>query len=148
MTAQQLLFQHLRENLPADVSVADEVASILYISTDSAYRRMRGETPLTTDELAKICTRFNLSIDQLLKLNTGNQTLFEINRIEYPGTSFENYLQGILLQMQHVNSFNSKQIIYVSKDMPLFHFFHSSELLAFKHFFGCVLLYNIPIMHP
>ena len=36
MTAQQLLFQHLRENLPADASVADEVASLLYISTDSA----------------------------------------------------------------------------------------------------------------
>jgi len=135
MTAQQLLFQHLRENLPAEVSVADELASLLYISTDSAYRRMRGETPLTTDELAKVCTRFNLSIDQLLKLNTGNQTLFEVNRIQYPESSFELYLQTILKQMQDINSFAVKEIIYVSKDMPLFHFFHTSELLAFKHFF-------------
>ena len=135
MTAQQLLFQQLRENLPADISVADEVASLLYISTDSAYRRMRGETPLTTDELAKLCTHFNLSIDQLLKINTGKQAVFEINRVEYPHNSFEVYLQSILQQMQHINSFNNKEIIYVTKDIPLFHFFHSPEMLAFKHFF-------------
>ncbi len=44
---QQQLFQHLKENLPAHLSLVDELCSLLNLSADSVYRRIRGEKPIT-----------------------------------------------------------------------------------------------------
>ena len=46
LNIQNYLFQRIRERLPVDASLADIVAGLLYVSNDSAYRRIRGETPL------------------------------------------------------------------------------------------------------
>ena len=44
---QLVLFQKIRDQLSDHVSMVDEIADILGISNDSAYRRIRGEkTPL------------------------------------------------------------------------------------------------------
>ena len=51
---QQELFQLIKTRLPSEASVADEVAKLLEISSDSAYRRMRGEKQITFEELYKI----------------------------------------------------------------------------------------------
>ena len=40
---QQQIFQQIKSKLPATVSAVDEIAKLLNISSDSAYRRMRGE---------------------------------------------------------------------------------------------------------
>ena len=39
-------FKQIKQNLPAHLSLADEVAELLNISQDSAYRRIRGEKSL------------------------------------------------------------------------------------------------------
>ena len=48
---QPLLFQAIKSKLPADASVVDEIAGLLGISTDSVYRRMKGEKQITLDEI-------------------------------------------------------------------------------------------------
>lgn len=40
---QQHFFDHIKERLPTHLSLVDEVAELLSISNDSAYRRIRGE---------------------------------------------------------------------------------------------------------
>ena len=41
-TIQLLFFQHLKSKMPAHLSMVEEVAELLGISIDSAYRRIRG----------------------------------------------------------------------------------------------------------
>ncbi|HQZ76089.1 MAG TPA: helix-turn-helix domain-containing protein, partial [Chitinophagaceae bacterium] len=67
---QQQLFSHLKENLPAHLSLVDELCDLLDLSADSVYRRIRGEKPITLSELKKICEHYHLSLDQLLQLKT------------------------------------------------------------------------------
>ena len=50
ITAQDFLFQRIKEMLPQDVSLVDAVSDLLHVSGDSAYRRIRGETPLVLEE--------------------------------------------------------------------------------------------------
>ena len=52
--SQEFLFQRIRELLPVHASLVDTVASILHVSNDSAYRRIRGETPLVLDEAREL----------------------------------------------------------------------------------------------
>lgn len=44
--AQKLLFNHINNLLPKHILPADKVSEILNISTDAAYRRIRGEKKL------------------------------------------------------------------------------------------------------
>jgi hypothetical protein len=120
--SQEFLFQRIKELLPPHASLVDTVASILHVSSDSAYRRIRGETPMVLDEAKELCQHFKISLDHLLNVKTGS-TLFHDIRVNLKNYSYEKYLTDLIKQIQHVNSFIHKEIIYLNKDMPLFHRF-------------------------
>jgi len=132
--AQDFLFQRIKEMLPAKVSMVDAISEILHVSNDSAYRRIRGETPLVLEEAKELCDHFHLSLDQLFNLKSGF-TLFQTERLHYKNYTFETYLGGILQQMKQVGNFMRKEVIYLTKDIPIFHNFSAEPLFAFRYFF-------------
>lgn len=120
--------------LPQHESMVDIVSEILHVSSDSAYRRIRGETPLILEEVRQLCNHFHLSLDQLLNVKS-NYTLFQTERVHHEKFSFEKYLEGILAQTKQISGFMRKEIIYLSKDLPFFHNFSAEPLFAFHYFF-------------
>ena len=73
---QKLLFEQIKECLPSQASFVHEIAEVLSISYDSAYRRIRGEKPLDILDLYKLAGAFNISLDALSNLGT-NKILFD-----------------------------------------------------------------------
>ena len=142
-SSQEFLFQRIKELLAPDKTLVDTVAEILNISSDSAYRRIRNETPVVLDEAKELCTHFKLSLDQVLNVQRG-ATLFQNVRIDLKNYSYEKYLTDIIKQLKYIGSFIHKEIIYLTKDMPLFHNFYYKPLIAFRYFFW---MRNI-IQHP
>ena len=132
--SQEFLFQRIRELLPVHASLVDTVASILHVSNDSAYHRIRGETPLVLDEARELCSYYKISLDHVLNVQSGG-VLFKNIRIDTNEYSYENYLHDLIRQLQYIGSFAQKEIIYRSKDMPLFHNFYYEPLIAFRYFF-------------
>jgi hypothetical protein len=70
---QKDLFVLIKESLPSHISLVDSIGDLLDISYDSVYRRIRGEKQLTLNELKKICSHYQLSLDQLFELK--NETV-------------------------------------------------------------------------
>jgi len=132
--AQEFLFQRIKEMLPPNASLVETVADVLHLSSDSAYRRIRNETPLILDEAKQLCDHFHLSVDQLLNVKS-NSILFQNTRINNQVYSFEKYLSDLLNNLKLINSFEQKEIIYLTKDIPLFHNFYFQPLAAFRYFF-------------
>ena len=135
ISIQEYLFQRIREKLPAEVSLADAVSELLYISNDSAYRRIRGETPLVLEEARILCDTYAISLDQLLKTDDTNAIAFSAVHINNGTYSFRHYLMDILDKLKYINSFSEKEVIYLSKDFVLFHNFLLQPLFAFRYFF-------------
>jgi hypothetical protein len=131
---QDRLFQLIREGLPPSVSLIDAVSDALHISTDSAYRRIRGETPLILEEVQALCRQFSLSLDPLLGTSS-NAVVFQPVLVNNSGYTFDNYLSGLIQSLQYITSFKQKEIVYLSKDIPFFHYFNSKPLFAFRYFF-------------
>ena len=77
--AQEFLFQRIKELLPPHVSLVDAVAETLHLSSDSAYRRIRGETPMVLDEVKELCQFYKISLDQLLDVKTGDRKSTRLN---------------------------------------------------------------------
>jgi hypothetical protein len=140
---QQQLFQVIKSRLATDASVADEVAALLEISTDSAYRRMRGEKAVTFDELYKIATHYRISLDQLMNINTG-AILFQGQYLNKHNFRFEDYMNNVLQNMTYMNSFKEKEFYWSCKDMLIFHHYVFREIAAFKWFFWLKTYFNFP----
>ncbi|MDX2048113.1 MAG: helix-turn-helix domain-containing protein [Chitinophagaceae bacterium] len=140
---QQQLFGYLKSIQPVHLSLADELAQLLNLSYDSVYRRIRGEKPLTLSELKTICSHYRISLDQVLQLQN-DTILFRDHSNNSEHKDFGKYLDGILSQVQYFNRFNRKQLLYLCKDAPIFHFFHIKELASFKVFFWVKSIWNLP----
>ncbi|MCX6316919.1 MAG: helix-turn-helix domain-containing protein [Bacteroidetes bacterium] len=140
---QQRLFGYLKNHLPAHLSLADELCQLLNISADSAYRRIRGEKPVTLFELKKICDHFQVSLDQVLQLES-DTVVFRASDLHKNSFPFKEIIENLYEQVRWFNSFKEKHILYLCKDMPIWHFFHFPELAAFKTFFWAKTIHNDP----
>ena len=64
---QVLFLEHARSRLPQRIQWAEELAELLNIGIDSAYRRIRGETALTFNEAVVVSHKYDISLDYLFK---------------------------------------------------------------------------------
>lgn len=140
---QKIFFEQIRERFPADASFVHEIAELLSISNDSAYRRIRGEKALDLIDLQKLASAFNISIDALFKLK-GNKILFDYHTLEPDKLGIKEWLGLILADTKRIYEASSREIIYAAKDPPVFHNFQIPELAAFKLFFWQKTLCNFP----
>ncbi|MBL0273351.1 MAG: hypothetical protein IPQ06_09855 [Chitinophagaceae bacterium] len=67
---QVALFLHIKTLLPEHVALVDTIADILDISNDSAYRRIRGEKPISLEEMQKLAVQYKISLDQFMNLQS------------------------------------------------------------------------------
>jgi len=132
--AQEFLFQRIRELIPTSASLTDIVSEILHVSNDSAYRRIRNETPLVLQEAKQLCEHFQLSLDQVLSLKR-NSVLFENIRINNQQYSYKKWLNDLIGLVKTIDSFKQKEVIYLTKDVPVFHNFYFKPLIAFRFYF-------------
>lgn len=140
---QQQLFQVIKTKLPAEASVADEIAKLLSISSDSAYRRMRGEKQITFEEVYMLCTRYNISLDQLMNIQTGAFS-FQGNLMNPQTYRYDAYLTGSMHSVAYFASFKHTEFYYLCKDAPIFHHWHCKEFAAFKYFVWMGTLIHFP----
>ncbi len=142
---QLLFFQQIKDLLPAHLAVADEVARVLEISRDSAYRRLRGEKPLTFDDLRKLCSRFKISLDKFL-YEQSNGYIFSGTLAFPPGDFSAHYLQNMLQQFEFIRGFEDCQLYILPNEIPPFAYFQYPELAAFTFFYYQKSLLNSPGM--
>lgn len=131
---QQIFFNHIKAKLPGHFSMVDEIAAMLNISNDSAYRRIRGDKQLSLNELRTLCLHFKISLDQMMGLQT-NAIVFYGDMVDNTNFVFENYLISIQQNVDKIASIPNCHFYYEAKDIPLFHHFQYPELAAFKCFF-------------
>jgi hypothetical protein len=133
MSIQVEFFQKIKERLPENLSLVNEVAELMEVSNDSAYRRIRGETELTFEEIKTLCKRFNISLDSVIG-STSSTVNFHYKPMNESEFSYVNYMETVLKALSDVEQEKDKEIIYISNDIPFFHTFNIPEVAAFKAF--------------
>ncbi len=131
--SQLQFFQHIKTILPEHISYVDEIAGLLNISNDSAYRRIRGEKSISLDEMHILAVHYKISIDQFLHLQSDSY-IFSGELPATDGFGFERWMENVLRQLSFVNSFTHKHLYYLAKDVPIMDQFMVPDLMAFKSF--------------
>jgi hypothetical protein len=130
---QKTLFQTVQETMPDNQSLVAELADLLEMSIDSVYRRIRGETSMTVDELVLVCNKFKISFDSLLNME-GGMVAFHYNLISGE-EDFKQYLSSIISDLKMIRKSSNQHVTYAAVDVPIFHYFRHPELTAFKMYY-------------
>jgi len=133
---QQQLFNEIKAGLPGHLSMVDEISDLLEISSDSAYRRIRGEKSVSVEELQTLCVHYRISMDNLLHLKS-DSIIFN-GRVKTDlsvENSFDDWIENIHTQLQFFNSYENKHMYFLMKDIPPYVHFMIPELARFKFFF-------------
>lgn len=129
---QALFFQAIRASLPEYQNLALSVAEELGISTNEAYKKIRGDSNLTFQQIIKLSDCFDVpflynpkqSLSVTFSYLSVNEDLDMIG-----------YLRNLLDNIKAIKNSNKKHITITTDDIPLFHFFKYPELTSFKLFF-------------
>jgi len=128
------LFQRIHDQLPDHLSMVDEIADILEISNDSAYRRIRGEKPLSLQEVQKLASSYNISIDDITGSHTGTVT-FRTNLLDGERYSFTEWLKQLLQFTIEAGKSGPTEAIFILNELNIFNIIQFPVICAFKLFF-------------
>lgn len=131
---QSAFLEEVRKRLPLHVALADELAEVLSISRDSAYRRIRGETVLSLDEISSVCKHYKIAVDEIIAPEA-DMVSFHSRFVTDNGFTFEKWLQSIDSNLDMIKASREHEMIISAKDVPIFYYFNTPELGAFKMFF-------------
>lgn len=138
---QEKFVAQLKGSIAPNISLADELADLLKVSTDSIYRRLRCQSGFSFDEVAIISKKFGVSVDGLLAVDS-LQVNFNFNPMFEEKLNFGKYLIWFSEYLSQLAKIPGTRIIYAADDVPLFRHFNFSNLSAFKSFYWSKAVLN------
>ncbi|MCB0646633.1 MAG: hypothetical protein KDC49_08215 [Saprospiraceae bacterium] len=113
---------------------ANQLAELLNVNTDAAYRRIRGTTLLTIEEVQLICNHFNISFDAVMNYES-KMVPFQFNSMFKDKFQIIEYLQNIAQALQSMSAQKTAKMSMTAMDIPYFRQFGYKALSRFKMFF-------------
>ena len=137
---QEAFFNSVKTAVPLNISLVDELADLLSVSNDSAYRRLRCETPLNIDEIAKICMHFKVPFETDIQQDSETVS-FNFFKLYGKNENFKKWIETLLSNVKRVESVKDSNILYAADDVPVWHHFINEEFACFKIFYWlkCIL---------
>jgi len=140
---QEQFLQRVKSAVAPNVSFVDELADLLKLSTDSAYRRIRCETLFNIEEITLICRHFRVAFDPEVQ-HMSNKVTFDYLKLDDKKENFKLWLMFVSGDVKKIGTSINNQIIYGANDVPIWHHFFSRELVAFKLFYWLKSILNAP----
>ncbi len=129
---QEQFIQYLKTKSQNNTSFVDEIADILDIGYDAAYRRINSKTSLTLEEGIKLAKHYKISLNNLFEVGSQNSILTELSPPIHDKEGLELYFKQSLNNVLPLTKLKSASIIYSAKDVPLFHTLKDSYLSRYK----------------
>jgi hypothetical protein len=126
-------FNNIKSSIPDYQNLAQTVAEVLAISTNEAYKKIRGSSILNLHQIIKLSDRFGIPF--LYKPDQLPTVTFDYLSVDQEIPNMHLYLKDLLKNLQLIHLSKSKHITITTDDIPLFHFFKYPELTCFKLFY-------------
>jgi hypothetical protein len=130
--AQKRLFDIIRSGIPEQYRLVDVIEELLNVSTDSAYRRIRGDKELSFSELRKLCHTFHLSMDELLNYDSEQDALFRYTLVKTDPQDYIRYIEQLSSTLGTLAAVEDRELYFMAQDIPFYHFLYHEELLFFR----------------
>ena len=131
---QQILFDAIKNTFFNKEKLSDVIQVDLNISSDAAYRRIRGDVALTIYETKILTEKYKLSFDNIGEFKT-NKVIFDYKPLSNIEFNFASYLTSLRDTLRHVKSKENPHLYISVGDTPILQLFNFPHLTRFKFFF-------------
>jgi len=138
---QEELFDRILAQYDRRSQAVEALQELMGIGRDAVYRRFRGETPLSPDELSLLAKSYNLSLDELA-FQESNKFTFVYNSFTKPIASFKDFLKEVHQGMQEIQMLPNSRLFYTTAEIPVFHYLQFPELISFKLYVWARTIWN------
>ena len=129
---QEHFVTYLKSKSLDNTSFIIEVASVLDIGYDAAYRRINLKTNFTLEETIILAKHYKISLNKLYEVGSQNSILTELSPPLNNLAGIEDWFKQSFNNVFPLTKLKSASIIYSAKDIPLFHTIKDSLLSRYK----------------
>ncbi|MDZ7877644.1 MAG: helix-turn-helix transcriptional regulator [Saprospiraceae bacterium] len=130
---QGYLFDEILTRFPRRPDAVEALSKLLNLGQDAIYRRMRGDSSLSSDEIALLAKTFNVSLDKFI-FKQSDSVVFTFNPFSHKVKSFEDYLKGIETDIEMLIKLPDIKIMDAWTEIPFFYHIYFPELFCFKFY--------------
>ena len=137
---QQVFFDRLARRFVSRGEMVREVARVLHLGRDAVYRRLRGDTALTADEMMQLAATYHL------RLETGGKR--EVPTLRYPDdrytirNEFDHFLQ-LHQRWGELKRLPGASFDFASPELPMYYELSTPVLRSFKVFMFGITTWNL-----
>jgi hypothetical protein len=143
---QTQLFEQIFTQFVKKSDAINKISETLNMSRDSVYRRVRGTTLLTPDEMKDLALIFRISLDSLI-YQENDIVLFQYRPQNRPITSFEEYLKAIVKDFERMYAIPNHRMYYATTEIPLFYFLAIPELRILRMYSWGRMAWELPYLN-
>ncbi|KJD32787.1 hypothetical protein PW52_15015 [Tamlana sedimentorum] len=129
---QEQFIKYLKNKSKNNTSFVDEMAGVLDIGYDAAYRRINLKTNLSLEESVKLAKHFKISLNKLFEIDSPDHIVVELPPLPKNEKGLEMWFKASLQNVLHLTKEKEAEFIYSGKDIPLFHLLTDSYLTRYK----------------
>ena len=141
-TTQLIFLNKVLINYSKRSEAIEELSRLLSIGKDAVYRRLRGDTELTLEEVKILANRYSLSLDEILFENN-EKALFTVNSFFTPVRKFSDYLRSLRYYLDQASLLRNPEVIYATAEIPMFLYGTFPELMCFKMYVWGKTVWNL-----
>ena len=128
---QRQFLDALIQKFPKKTNAVDAISNHLSIGKDAVYRRLRGDSILSPEEMKILATEYQISIDELI-FNQTDKVFFTYSSFTKPVKHFDDYLEGLIAQLDVGLQLPNAEVHYATAETPMFYYCLFPEIMCFK----------------
>ena len=131
---QEQFIKYLKTKSQNNNSFIEEIAYVLDIGYDAAYRRVNLKTNLSLEEGIILARHYNVSLNKLFELGNTKSIVVEPSPEFHNISEIEEYFRESHRNVEALVKMKSASISYSAKDIPFFHTLKDTYLTHYKIF--------------
>lgn len=139
---QELFLERLASRFTSRSEMVQQVAKVLHVGRDAVYRRLRGDTALTADELMLLAEVFKL------RMQIGGKQRARVPSLRYPDgrhtmhDEFDHFIH-LQLRLNEMKKLPGVSFDFASPELPMYYEMSMPLLRSFKIFMFGITTWNL-----
>ena len=129
---QEQFIKYLKAKSLNNTSFVEEIASVLDIGYDAAYRRIKLKTSLSLEESVILAKHYNISLNKLFEVGNQNTIITTVSPQINNEAELEVWFKQSKINLIPLTKLKSASILYSAKDIPIFYTLKDSYLTRYK----------------
>ena len=142
---QSYLFQQILTQFPKRSDAVSALTSLLNVTPDAIYRRLRGDSVLTINETALLSSHFGVSLDAFVSSARG-QVIFDLHLFDQAASSLDQFMENLRQILNSLKDLTEARVLSISSNVPIFYYALTPGLFKFKLFVWANTIWNVPFL--